>query len=185
MSTPAWQVFGNVSRSAEVPTFDVNTFTSPGNSNLKAQTATTFEIGTRGSRPDVTWDVTVYRAKVRNELQCLTSPAVLGSCTVRNADRTIHQGVEAGLGVALLKSAFAADDRFWLNATYTYNGFFFDGDALYGNNRLPGVPAHNVRAEVLYNGPRGFFVGPNVEWMPQAFFADNANTLDRRSPTRC
>ena len=86
-------------------------------------------------------------------------------------------GCRGRIGLALLRSAFAADDRVWLNATYTYNGFFFDGDALYGDNRLPGVPAHNVRAEVLYNGPRGFFVGPNVEWMPQAFFADNANTL--------
>ena len=171
------QVFGNISRSAEVPTFDVATFTTPATSNLEAQTATTFEIGTRGGRPDITWELALYRANVRNELQCLTSPSTPGACTVRNADRTVHQGVEAGVGFALLKSTFADTDRFWVNATYTYNGFFFDDDPVYGDNQLPGVPPHYIRAELLYNGPHGFYVGPNVEWMPQEFFADNANSL--------
>ncbi|MES2194409.1 MAG: TonB-dependent receptor [Pseudomonadota bacterium] len=173
---PTWQVFGNVSRSAEVPTYDANTFASPASSNVNAQTATTYEIGTRGRRPDVTWDLSLYRADLRNELQCLrTSPFSL--CTVVNADRTVHQGVEAGFGVAFLKSVFAQEDRFWFNVAYTYNDFFFDGDVRYGNNRLPGVPPHSVRAEVVYKHPNGFYAGPNVDWMPQAYFADNANSL--------
>ena len=173
---PTWQVFGNISRSAEVPTFDANKFTSPVTSNVDAQTATTYEIGTRGRRPDITWDLALYRAEIRNELQCLrTSPYSL--CTVVNADRTVHQGVEAGLGVAFLKSAFVQEDRFWFNLAYTYNDFFFNGDARWGNNRLPGVSPHILRAEVLYKHPGGFYAGPNVEWMAQAYFADNANSL--------
>jgi iron complex outermembrane receptor protein len=64
---PAWQVFGNIARSAEVPTFDVNTFAAPASSNVDAQTATTYEVGTRGRRPDVTWDISLYRANIRNE----------------------------------------------------------------------------------------------------------------------
>ena len=71
----------------------------------------------------------------------------------------------------------AKDDRFWFNLAYTYNDFFFDADARYGNNDLPGVPPHYVRAEVLYKHPSGFYAGPNVEWMPQEFFSDNANSL--------
>jgi iron complex outermembrane recepter protein len=175
---PSWQVFANVSRSAEVPTFDSRTFnTSTGPLPIvDAQTATTYEIGTRGRRPDFTWDFALYRAELRNELQCLaTSPFSL--CTVVNADRTVHHGVEAGFGVAFLKSTYAQDDRFWFTLAYTYNDFRFDNDAKWGNNRLPGVAPHNIRAEVLYKHPDGFYAGPNVEWMPQAFFADNANTL--------
>ena len=173
---PTWQVFGNISRSAEVPTFDANTFSSPASSNVDAQTATTYEIGTRGRRPDFTWDLSLYRAEIKNELQCLrTGPFSL--CTVVNADRTVHQGVEAGLGVAFLKSVFDQEDRFWFNLAYTYSDFFFDGDARCGNNRLPGVPPHYLRAEVLYKHPNGFYAGPNVEWMPQSYFADNANSL--------
>lgn len=34
-----------------------------------------------------------------------------------------------------------------------------------------------LRAEVLYRHPSGFYAGPNVEWSPQAYFADNANSL--------
>jgi iron complex outermembrane recepter protein len=30
---------------------------------------------------------------------------------------------------------------------------------------------------VLYKHPNGFYAGPNVEWMPQSYFADNANSL--------
>ena len=60
---PTWQVFGNISRSAEVPTFDANTFATPASSNVDAQTATTYEIGTRGRRPDLTWDLSLYRAE--------------------------------------------------------------------------------------------------------------------------
>jgi iron complex outermembrane recepter protein len=174
----SWQVFGNISRSAEVPTFDAATFTTFAATLpiVDAQTATTYEIGTRGRRPDFTWDIALYRAELRNELQCLrTSPFSL--CTVVNADRTVHQGIEAGLGVAFLKAMFAQEDRVWFNLAYTYNDFFFDGDAKWGNNRLPGVPPHYLRAEVLYKHPNGFYAGPNVEWVPQEFFADNANSL--------
>jgi iron complex outermembrane receptor protein len=170
---PTWQIFANISRSAEVPTFDVNTFAEPAGSNVNAQTGTTYEIGTRGRRPDFTWDLSLYRTNLKNEFQCLTT----APWSVTNADRTVHQGVEAGLGVAFLKSVFAQDDRVWFNLAYTYNDFFFDNDPLWGNNELPGVPPHYLRAEVLYKHPSGFFAGPNVEWMPQAFFADNANTL--------
>ncbi len=173
---PTWQVFANVSRSAEVPTFDVNTFAEPASSNVNAQTAITYEIGTRGRRLDLTWDLSLYRSNLKNEFQCLTT-APWSPCTVTNADRTVHQGVEAGLGIAFLKSVYAEDDKVWFNLAYTYNDFFFDSDPVWGNNELPGVPPHYLRAEILYKHPSGFFAGPNVEWMPQSFFADNANTL--------
>lgn len=113
------QVFANVSRSAEVPTFDVNTFGTPASSTVDAQTATTLEIGTRGRRSDLTWDVALYRANIRNELQCLTNPSTPDACTVTNADRTMHQGIEAGIGAALLKSVYTYGDRIWLNTAYT------------------------------------------------------------------
>ena len=171
-----WQAFANVSRSAEVPTFDANTFGTPASSTVDAQTATTYEIGTRGRRSGLTWEVSLYRAEIRNELQCLTT-APWSPCAIVNADRTVHQGIEAGFGAAFLKSAFSNGDRVWFNVAYTYNDFSFDGDSRYGNNRLPGVPPHYVRAELLYRHPSGFYAGPNIEWMPEAYFADNDNQV--------
>jgi iron complex outermembrane receptor protein len=173
---PAWQVFANVSRSAEVPTYDANSFASPASSDLEAQRATSYEIGTRGRRSDFGWDLSLYRAEMRNELQCLTT-APWALCSQVNVDRTVHQGLEAGLDAVLLKSSFASGDSLLLNAAYTWNDFRFEGDALYGDNRMPGVPMHFLRAELLYNHPSGLYAGPNVEWSPDSYFADNANSL--------
>jgi iron complex outermembrane receptor protein len=96
---------------------------------------------------------------------------------VVNAGRTVHQGVEAGFGIAFLKSVFTSEDRVWFNLAYTYSNFHFDNDARWGDNQLPGAPPRLIRAEVLYKHPSGFYAGPNVEWMPKSYSADNANNL--------
>jgi iron complex outermembrane receptor protein len=179
---PTWQAFANVSRSAEVPSFGESA-SGPGIptipfTSIRPQRATTYEIGTRGRRPDLTWELTGYRAEIKDELLCLYS--AFGNCNVTNADRSVHQGIEAGLGVALLTNLFElgpAPDRMWLNMAYTLNDFRFDNDATFGNNLLPGAPRHYLRAELLYKNPNGFYVGPNVEWVPQAYYVDSANTL--------
>lgn len=183
---PTWQVFGNVSRSAEAPSFGESVAPNFMNPlfptipffDIKAQTATTYEIGTRGRRPDLTFDLSLYRSEIRNELMCFYSS--FGNCNVTNADRTVHQGVEAGLGVALFKGLAVKSenpDRIWLNVAYTYSDFRYDGDRTFGNNRLPGAPPHYLRAELLYKHPSGVSFGPNVEWVPQAYYVDSANTL--------
>jgi iron complex outermembrane receptor protein len=175
---PTWQAFANISRSAEVPSFgESSTADAIPFWLVRPQTATTYEIGTRGRRPDLTWELVGYRASIRNELQCMYGNAP-GSCNVVNADRTIHQGIEAGLGVAVLKGLFAPGaDKVWLNLAYTFNDFRFDNDPVFGNNLLPGAPRHFLRGEVLYRHANGFYIGPNIEWVPQAYYVDNANTL--------
>ena len=42
---------------------------------------------------------------------------------------------------------------------------------------MPGAPRHYFRGEIVYKHPGGFFIGPNVEWVPQAYFVDSANTF--------
>ena len=63
-----------------------------------------------------------------------------------------------------------APDKLWLNLAYTFNDFRFDNDPVFGNNLLPGAPRHYLRAELLYKHPNGFYFGPNVEWVPQAYY---------------
>ncbi|KRR12569.1 ligand-gated channel protein [Bradyrhizobium jicamae] len=179
---PTWQVFANISRSAEVPSFGESA-NVPGVAvipftDIRPQTATTYEIGTRMKRPDYAWELTAYRANIRNELQCLYS--AFGNCNVTNADRTIHQGIEAGAGAAIFQGIFnngPSPDKLWLNLAYTFNDFRFDNDPTFGNNLLPGAPRHYLRAELLYKHPTGFYAGPNVEWVPESYFVDSANTL--------
>ena len=183
---PQWKVFGNISRSAEVPSFGESVSGPPFLNlpnipfyDIRAQTATTYEIGTRGQRPDYTWDFAIYRAEISNELQCLYS--AFGNCSVSNADQTVHQGIELGGSAAIVKSIFvpgASPDKLWLHAAYTLNDFHFDNDDDFGNNELPGAPRHYLRAELLYKHPSGIYVGPNVEWVPEAYYVDSANTVE-------
>lgn len=168
---PDWQVFANVSRSAEVPSYDSNVIITP---NLQAQRATTYEIGTRGHSGGVGWDISLYRSEIDNELQCLTT-APWALCSIVNAGHTVHQGIEAGLDADV--SLSSRGDKLALTAAYTYNDFSFDNDPTYGNNRLPGVPKNFLRAELLYKHPGGLYAGPNVEWAPGHYYADNANML--------
>jgi iron complex outermembrane receptor protein len=175
-------VFGNISRSAEVPSFGESS-NGPGIpfipfTSIRPQIATTYEIGTRMRRPDYAWEIALYRANIRDELLCLYS--AFGNCNVTNADRTFHQGIEAGAGAAIFRGIFdngPAPDKIWLNLAYTLNDFRFDNDPVFGNNILPGAPRHYIRAELLYKHPTGFYIGPNLEWVPQSYFVDSANTL--------
>ena len=171
-----WQVFANISGSTEIPTYDANSFATPASSNLMAQRATTYEIGTRGHHGYFGWDLSLYHSNIKGELQCLTT-GPFSPCAIINAGRTVHQGVEAGLNAAFPVSAFVPDDSLVFTAAYTYSDFNFDGDATYGHNQLPGVPKHYLHAEMLYKHPSGFYAGPNVEWAPGHYYADNANSL--------
>jgi iron complex outermembrane receptor protein len=34
---------------------------------------------------------------------------------------------------------------------------------------------------LLYKHPSGFYFGPNIEWVPEAYFVDSLNTVDTAS----
>jgi len=172
---PDWQAFANISRSAEVPSFGESGGAAVPFTTVKEQTATTYEVGTRGQRSNYKWNLAAYRAEIHNELQCLQS-AVAG-CNVTNVHRTIHQGLELGGGADFLHDLFSQKDKIGLNLAYTFNDFTFDSDRNYNDNQLPGAPRHFLRGEMLYKHPIGLSIGPNMEWVPKGYYADNANTL--------
>ncbi len=181
---PQWQIFSNLSRSAEPPTFgDMNFSTTNDLNRLKPQRATTFELGTRGRQQDFGWNLSAYHARIKNELQCTST--IYNICDhVSNLDRTTHQGIEAGFDWVFLKKLLPSTttaDSMVLKAAYTFNDFRFNDDANWGNKQIPGVPRHYLRAEVLYRHASGFYLGPNVEWVPQAYYVDNANSVETAS----
>lgn len=167
-ASPVIDVFANVSRSFEPPSFG-ELAGGPNVTPVAAQKATTYEIGTRGFLPQATWDVAYYYAQVRDELLSLNSPTGQPLGTV-NAPRTIHQGIEAGLLLTIAKNFT------WRNA-YLWNDFRFDGNATYGDHRLPGIPRHFLRSELTWRSAAGWYAGPTLEWSPSAYPVDMANTL--------
>lgn len=178
-SDPSWQAFLNLSRAAEVPTFaELNPTADPGFADLATQKSVTAEIGARGRADGLIWSVSLYRATLRDELQLFDVGN--NQTQARNADRTIHQGLELGLDARLVQGIFAGGpepDALWLRQAYTYSDFAFDGDESFGGNDLPGAPEHYYRAELAYEHPSGILLSLNTEWVPRGYFVDNANTI--------
>jgi iron complex outermembrane recepter protein len=170
------QVYANYTNSVEPPHFSALTQTNTAGSvfvPLDAQRAWTAEIGTRGRIAGVTWDVTYYRSRIRGELLSFLPDANFPA-SVFNAGKTLHQGVEASLDLALLATDTA---RLRLRQTYTWSDFRFVGDPAYGDNRLPVAPRHQYRASLRFEGGGGFYVEPFVDWRIEDVFVDYANTL--------
>lgn len=174
-------VYANVSRSGEPPTFDDMQFDSRAAlERLKPQRATTFELGTRGGHAGLSWDVSLYHARISNEFQCVSTAWNICDQT-SNLDKTVHRGVEAGLSWALAEHLFGPADDLKLELAYTFSDFYFDRDPVWGKNRIPGVPRHYLRSELLYTHTSGLFIGPGLEWVPESFYVDNANSLKTAS----
>lgn len=177
------QIFANISRSFEPPSFgELSNLGGAGLLKLNAQKAWTFEIGTRGESDRIAWEAVFYHARVRNELLGF-NVGVGGAQLTVNARDTIHQGVELGVTVKLREGLLTqpqngkrGDRLLWRN-TYTWGDFRFDGDPTWGNNQLPGIPAHVYRGELRYEHPCGFYLAPNVEWSVEKYPVDMANQL--------
>lgn len=167
--SPQAQVFANVSRSFEPPSFgELNNRVA---AVLKAQKGTTFEIGTRGNSPLIDWDIALYYARLQNEL-LQVGGGVLASNTV-NADRSLHKGLEMGLTARLPMHLE------W-RQNLLINDFKLDNDARFGDNRLPGIQRSLLRGELMYRNNaflEGFYIGPTLEWSPQRYNTDFAETL--------
>lgn len=139
----------------------------------RAQRGQTLELGTRGhmhlGAHQLGWDLAIYRAELRNELLAVGLPSQPASSATVNADKTIHQGIEAG--VRLIRGNWA-----W-STTATLNDFRFDGDAAYGDNRIAGLPKAFGITELRWNGPYSWYVAPALQAATRSW-VDHANTLD-------
>lgn len=139
---------------------------------LDAQTATSVDLGTRGTAGRASWDVVLYQAWIDDELLSQNDGVGNPLGTV-NAGKTIHAGIEAEFNLRFA----APGGSFALRQVYNWSRFRFDGDPVYGDNQLAGLPEHFVRADFLYERTSGFYGGPNVEWVPEKYPVDHANTL--------
>ncbi|MCK6489054.1 MAG: TonB-dependent receptor [Planctomycetes bacterium] len=162
---PAASLYANVSRSSEAPTFaeyvarDPSGATRP-QQDMAAQHAWTAELGSRGVLERASWDLSAYHAWLRDEY--LSYQVAPGLSQTINADRTLHFGVESRLDLAVVRGLATVDDRLVLANTYTWGRFRFDGDPVYGNNQLPGLPEHSWRGELRWE-LRGWYAGPVLE----------------------
>lgn len=170
------QLIANVSRSFEPPLLlELNNLTVPGFIALEGQDAWQFELGTRGrsANGSVDWDVALYDIELKNEILNINVQPFPGAPftvpTYRNAPRTRHSGVEAGL-------AWTVSNSIRLRTAYTYGLFRYVEDSSYAGNDIPGAPRHVVQLEGRFTSPVGLSITPSLEWVPQSYFVNSANT---------
>ncbi len=196
-------VYANISRSMEAPTFNqlVNrkiiplinatptapftnaAFASGANTvNLKEQVATTFEVGTKGSWKDTSWQASYYYSKVSDELITQVDAAAVNGSTFNYTDKTTHQGLEFGLNQILTKGIFDSSDVLSSNIVYNYNNFTFDGGE-YSGNQIAGVPKQTIYLELAYSLGNSFYIAPNVKIQPDNNYADHSNSVKQDSFT--
>jgi iron complex outermembrane receptor protein len=186
---PGAQVYGNVSQAYEPPL--ILELTAPGNiggdlSQLNAQRAWQFEIGTRGTWGDrLTWDIALYDIELWDEIQNVNVQPFPGApFTIpryQNIRRSRHTGAEVGLDALLLRDLLrrvglgTTGDALRTRLAYTFSHFVFVNDPVFGNNQIPGAPEHFLRIELRYDHNSGFWFAPNVETVPHGYYVTSEN----------
>jgi iron complex outermembrane receptor protein len=175
------EAYGNISRLYAAPNgFDLDNARSQrgADATLDAMHGISYELGMRGSTlpaPDTTrwhWDVSLYYAKLRNEILSVENPARPGTFLTGNSDRTTHAGLEALVGASVpLRNGLRIEPL--LSAGV--NHFVFDGDPAYGNNRLPLVPRYVAHGEIMIRHASGVYAGPTFD-LASTRYADYSNS---------
>lgn len=175
------KAFLGYTRGFEPPTF-AELFDSASNFlPNKAQRSHTWESGVRGEEGRFGYDVTYYYSILDKELLSLSDSLGNPLGTINARGTTIHQGIELGGKVDLLNGLLAKEensqDKIYAHGIYNWSRFRFSGDNVYGDNQLPSLPEHFMRMELMYEHPRGFYFGPNIERSFTKYPIDMANTF--------
>ncbi len=178
-----WNATDNLSLYMNYATaFETPTFTELGNpaqslnvnlggfANVDAQTAESIELGAKGSNASgsLYYDLAIYTMDVDDEIVNVVS--IANRAFFENAS-TDRQGLEAQLQADLT-------DNLKLTLSYTYSDFAFDSfdsqpDAV--GQPLPGIPEHQIFAELAYDfSSRGYVVWDAIN--VGEFTANNAGT---------
>ncbi len=136
------------------------------NPSLRPQQTLGLEIGTRGERRRLKYDIALYRLRVLDRLR--PEQTADGTTYYSNHGRSNHQGLE----VALL---FAYRPAITVQFVYSLGRFRFAEEPLRGN-RIPGIPAQHLQASVRKWWVN--FVTEATFSAASAIWVDDANTAN-------
>jgi len=174
---PSINLFANVSTGFETPTTSelANPDGSGGfNDDLEAQKSLGAELGVQGMLPGrLRYQVVGFHIGVDDELVPYEVPSMPGRTFYENAGSSKRSGVEVAL-------AAEPCEGLTTSVAYTFSHFEFDhfrsdeGD--FDGNRIPGVPRHQVWAELAYAHPTGLYAAWEIVYASD-LYADNANRV--------
>lgn len=176
---PAADLYVNIATSFETPTTTELANRPDGaggfNPELEPQKARSFELGARGAAgARLTYQLAIYRTRIRNALIPFQVPDVAGRDFFRNAGTARHQGAEAAVDVAPLPRVSAS-------LGYTYTDAVFDdytvGESIFDGNRVPGVAPHRWSGGLSYQRDGGLLIGIEANRV-SSIPVNDANTDD-------
>lgn len=173
--TPTAQLYGSVYQ-AFSPALNGDALDGMQDQDLDAETSVNLELGIRGNVDRVRYELTAFRMDFSNQI----IPANSNTAFQRtNGGKTLHQGLEGGLSVAL-DSGFDVFGNFtWVpDAEFNGNRFAADGVTITtpDGNRIPYTPEWIANAGVGYeNGGLRAQLSANYTGSQ---FTDVENTTD-------
>ncbi len=175
----------NVATSFETPSLSELSSNPDGsigfNENLKAQKATSFEVGLKGTiASKLQYQLAAFLINTKDDLVPFELAQFPDREFFRNAGKTERHGVEVEASYRALPLGSG-----WLNATgsYTYSNFTYDdfetpnGD--FDGNYLPGIARHMSSVGLQYAGHSGISASINTNFIGEQFAQDsNETTID-------
>jgi len=175
----------NISTSFETPSLSELSLNPDGsagfNDNLKAQKATSFEIGVKGvAIKKLSYQVAVFSIATKDDLVPFELAQFPDRDFFRNAGKTDRLGLEVEASYNALPIGNG-----WLNVTgsYTYSDFTYDEfetpNGNFKGNFLPGIPKNIASLGLQYAGDHGFNASIHTNFIGEQFAQDsNETTID-------
>ena len=163
---------------------------------LNQVVAKTYEFGGRGNLTEnVRWNAGVYQATNHDDIQFTSANQLNGAGYYKNIGRTKRQGLDFGLAGNV--------DKFRWNASYSYVRATYDTDVdfINGSNsagvtthdvitakagdRIPSIPAHQLKLRGQYSVTPDWTVGANVIGFSDQYVWGNENNAHRANQASC
>lgn len=142
--------------------------------SLKPVIVDNMEAGLRGKSGDVNYEVSVYHMTKKDDIVSYTNPTTTYR-TVVNAGKTLHQGIEIGAGIPVVKD-WRVDASFSY-AKHSYETWVVSGTADYSGKEMESAPRIIANTRLSYSP--GYMNGGRVqmEWFKLgSYWLDPANT---------
>lgn len=169
--------FASFSSSFETPT--TTEFANPSgaggfNQALEPQKADNFEVGLKGERGELYYEVALFHIELADELVPFELPGFPGRTFFSNAGESERTGLETAV-------SWQGERGFGVDASWTWSDFTFDSftdesGTNFGGNELPGVPEHFGFVGITYESEGGLYARLESRYSG-SLFADNANEV--------
>ena len=166
---------------------------------LKQVVAKTYDFGVRGNLTEsIKWNASLYQANNHNDIQFIRAPGSTSLGYYSNVGQTLRQGLDLGLSGQM--------DKFRWNTSYSFiRATFDDGLTLLSGsnssaadgtdaknqifvekgNRLPGIPAHQLKLRGQYQATPDWSIGANLIAFSSQYVMGNENNKHVANASNC